>query len=109
MINSSLHQKRFSILITFIVAFCLLFAGMRVPDLARTHRPKPSQRAVIESNDKVSLYIVNKSTEIFAIMAKSTELQTTLAYRTEFDLSFQLAEFQFLFPNSSRAPPLFLS
>ena len=109
MINTSFPQERFSLLVTFIIAFCLVIAGMRVPDLTRPHRPKPSQRAVIESDDKVSQHVVNKSVEIFAIMAKSTELRTMRAYRTEFAFACHFAEFQTLFPNSSRAPPLFLS
>ena len=109
MITTSFPQERFSLLVTCIVAFCLVIAGMRVPDIARPHRPKPSHRAVIESDDKVAQHIVNKSIEIIAIMAISTELRTMLAYRTEFVFAFQFAELQTLFPNSSRAPPLFLS
>ena len=109
MINDYLHQKRLSIIATFLVASCLFFTGMRVPDLARPHRPKPSQRAVIESQVKTSEHIVNKSIEFFAIMAKTPELRTILPCRTEFLFVFNSAEVSTLFPNTSRAPPLFLS
>jgi len=109
MINTHLQQKRFSILVMFSIAFCLLFTGMHVPDFARPHRPKPGQRAVIESQVKASQDIVNKSIEFFAIIAKSTELRTTLPYRTEFVYAFHSSEYPPFFPNSSRAPPIILS
>jgi hypothetical protein len=109
MINNRLQQKHYSILITLIVAFCLLFIGMRVPDLARPQHPKPSQRAVIESQVKVSQDIVNKSLDFFAILIKSAEFLTVLPYRTKFVFAFHSTKFPPLFPNSSRAPPLFLS
>jgi hypothetical protein len=109
MIANHLHRKRFSILATFIVAFCLLFAGMRVPDLTRPHRPKPKHRAVIESQVKTSQHIVNNSIDFFAIPAKPLELRTALHYQTELVFTFFSPAVPTLFPNSSRAPPLFLS
>lgn len=109
MIDNHLHRKLFSILAAFIVAFCLLFAGMRVPDLARPYRPKPNQKAVIETEVKASQYIVNNSIDFFAIPEKSAKLQTVIAYQAEFVFVFYSPEVPALFPNSSRAPPLILS
>jgi hypothetical protein len=109
MINNHLHQKRFSLLVAFLTAFCLLFAGMRVPDISRPHRPKPSQRAVIESPVKASQQHVNKSTDILAIPATPAESPTAFVYRTEFVSVLHSIQFPPLFPNSSRAPPQFLS
>ncbi len=109
MIDNYSHQKRIYILATFIVAFCLLVAGMRVPDLTRPHRPKPSQRAVIESQVKTSQHIVNNSIDFFAIPVKPPQIKTTLLYQTEFVFTFYSPAVPTLFPNSSRAPPLFLS
>ena len=99
MIANHLHRKRFSILATFIVAFCLLFAGMRVPDLTRPHRPKPKQRAVIESQVKTSQHIINNSIDFFAIPAKPPELRTALRYsKLSLSLRFTLLQFQLFSP-----------
>jgi len=102
-------QKRFLLLVSFLVAFFLLFAGMRVPDFARPHRPKPSPRAVIESQVKVSQNAVNTYPDFFAVTAKSIEFRTILPHRTTFAFAFHLSGFPPLFPNSSRAPPQFFS
>jgi len=109
MIDNHLYRKHFSILATLIVAFCLLFAGMRVPDIARPHRPKPSHRAVIESQAKISQHIVNNSIDFFAIPAHSPELKTAILCQTELVFTFYSSAVPTLFPNSSRAPPTFLS
>jgi hypothetical protein len=107
--DNYLNQKRFSILVIFIIAFCLMFSGMRVPDITRPHRPKPSQRAVIESPLKVSQYVASKSLDFFAVVAHPPELQTAVPCRTMLTTVFSHTGFPPLFPNSSRAPPRFLS
>jgi len=107
--RSLFYQKRLSILVTFGVALCLLFSGMRVPDIARPHRPKPSQKAIFESPVKASQEVVNKSVLICAIISKPIELQTLCSYRSEFVFAFDSSELPPLFPNSSRAPPFYLS
>jgi hypothetical protein len=103
------NQKRLSILVTFILGLCLPLTGMRITDPARPHRPKPGQKAVVESQVKTSQHVVNKSIDLFAFMAKPIVLRTTLPYRMEFVFAFHTTEFPPLFPNSARAPPLFLS
>ena len=82
MTDNHLIHKQLTILVTFFVACSLLFIGMRVPDLTRPHRPKPSQRAVIESPVETSQQGVTKSVDLFAIMAKPAEHQTLLPLRT---------------------------
>jgi len=109
MINNPLHQKRFSIPVTFLAVCCLLCVGMRVPDFAHSQRPKPSQRAVIESQAKASQDTINNFDGFFAIMAKPIGFQAAIPYRTKFVFAFHSSEFPPLFPNSSRAPPLSLS
>ena len=109
MIATHLHRKRFSILATFIVSFCLLFSGMRVPYFTCPHRPKPKQRAVIESQVKTSQYIINNSIDCFAIPAKPPQLKTALLQQIELVFTLYSPAVPTLFPNSSRAPPLFLS
>jgi hypothetical protein len=108
MINS-LMQKRFSALATYLVAFCLLFAGMRVPDPARPQRPKPSQRAVLEYESKPSKQSISKFSDVIAVIPAPPELRITLTHSTEFVSTFHSFACPPLFPNSSRAPPLSLS
>lgn len=107
-INRRKHRY-FSLLVTCVVAFCLLFTGMRVPDLTRPHRPKPSQRAIIESKIKESRQAVNKSLDSFAELPQLPELQAVLPSRIRPVPFFPPNGFPPLFPNSSRAPPCFLS
>lgn len=109
MIDNHLLQKRFSMLTTLIVACCLLFTGMRVPDLTRPHRPKPSQRAVIESQVKAPQHSVSNAIDFFAIPVKLPPLKSALLYRTELVYTFYSPAVPTLFPNSSRAPPTILS
>ena len=103
------YQKRLSIPVTFVLGFCLLLAGMRVADLARPHRPKPAQKAVVESQVKTSQQNDNKSIDCVAILAKTIVLRTLLPYRRDFVFAFHIHEFPPLFPTSARAPPQFLT
>lgn len=98
-------QKRIPILVTLAVAFCLHFSGIHVPDIARPHRPSPSQKAVIESQVTAPQQAVNKSVLFFAITAKPCELCSIIPFRTEYIIAFNSSEFPPLFPNFSRAPP----
>lgn len=105
--NSSPHHKVFWLLSTFIVGFCLLFTGMRVSDLARPHRPKPSQRAIIENQVQNSQHAVKKTAEVFAVAAKPTEPRITVVNRSETLYELLSLGVPPLFPNSSRSPPTF--
>ncbi|GFE56657.1 hypothetical protein [Geobacter sp. AOG1] len=105
--NYFLHNKSIPLLTAFVIAAALLLAGMRVPDLARPHRPKPSQRAVVENQVKNSSHAIKKSLEIVAVVAKPVELRAFELYRTEFPIALLPTGRPSLFPNSSRAPPPF--
>jgi len=109
MINNFMSQKRFLFLISFLVAFCLFFAGMRIPDFAHPYRSKPSQKAVIESQIKASQDTVNTFDDFFAVTTKPIKFRTVLPHRARFAFTFHSSDFPPLFPNSSRAPPQFLS
>jgi hypothetical protein len=106
MIKNYLQNKSVALFVPFLVALCLVLAGMRVPDIARPHRPKPSQRAVIANQVNIAAQGVHKSLDIFFTIAKPIELHATLPYRTEIFFSFHSIGISPLFPHSSRAPPL---
>ncbi len=65
------YHKAFWTLATFIVAFSLLFTGVRVPDVARPHRPKPSQRAIIENQVKTSQDAAKRTIDVVAVAGES--------------------------------------
>ncbi len=103
------HHKVLWTLATFAVAFSLLFAGMRVPDVARPHRPKPSQRAIAENQAKTSQDAVKKATDTVAVAGESASPRATIPCRVEFVFNLPPIESSPLFPQSSRAPPATLS
>ena len=103
------YHKVLWTLATFAVAFSLLFTGMRVPDIARPHRPKPSQRAIIENQVKTSQDAVKKATDPVAVAGESASPPATIPCRVEFISNLPPIESSPLFPKSSRAPPATLS
>jgi len=107
MINKRLHHKNLLILVTCVTAVCILFMGMRVPDISRPHRPKPTHRAFIEKQAKTCQQAVKKSVEVLAILAKPGQPRTAATYRIHPLFAFQLPGVPPLFPNLSRAPPVF--
>lgn len=72
MLQSSFHikipmrvlPKNLSACLLFFATCCLLVAGMRVPDLSRPHRPKPSQRAVVQSHAKGTQSLAHKALDL---------------------------------------------
>lgn len=52
MTSYRIKHFRPQVLVTFLVVLGLLFAGVRVPDLSRPHRPKLTYRAITESHFK---------------------------------------------------------
>ena len=109
MIQKSLSHKSRLILVTCVTALCILFMGMRVPDVSRPHRPKPIHRAFIEKQVKTwQQQALKKSLELHAVLAKPVEPGAAVRYRAHNLFAFQVTGFPPLFPNSSRAPP-FLS
>jgi hypothetical protein len=104
-----LHNKNLLRLVTCAAALCILFIGMRVPDISRPHRPKPTHRAFIEKQVKPYQQEVKKQLELFAIPAEPVEPAAVVVCRTRLLVSFQSTGISPLFPNLSRAPPLFLT
>jgi hypothetical protein len=104
-----LHNKNLLRFVTCVAALCILFIGMRVPDLSRPHRPKPTHRAFIEKQVKPYQQGVKKHLELVAIPAKPVEPAAIVICRTRLLISFQSTGVSPLFPNLSRAPPPFLT
>ncbi|HBG04327.1 MAG TPA: hypothetical protein DDY22_01940 [Geobacter sp.] len=109
MIKINLSTKNLLISVTCVTAICILFMGMRVPDISRLHRPKPTHRAFIEKQVKPCQQAVKKTVQVVAIPATPVELGAAVAYRTRLLFAFQVTGFPPLFPNSSRAPPVLLT
>lgn len=105
MVNHGFGHKRLPITVALLVAFCLLMAGMRVPDLSRPHRVKPSLRAVIENQTKTCKSSIKKCCEFVALLPPLTVLPLPRTERTDFRASSPQNCFSPLFPNSARSPP----
>ena len=107
MIKKNLTHKSLLTLVTCVTALCILFMGMRVPDISRPHRPKPTHRAFIEKQVKTwQQQAIKKSLELHAVPAKPVEPGAALLCRPHYLFSFLVTGFPPLFPNSSRAPPV---
>jgi len=106
MIKQKPSHKNLSILVACVTAICILFIGMRVPDISRPHRPKPTHRAFLEKQFKTSPQAVKKSVDLVAIAAVPVEPAAVICYRSQLLFALQATGVPPLFPNSSRAPPL---
>ncbi len=109
MTRRHLGHRRLSLVVTLVAAFCLLFAGMRVPDPSRPHRPKPSQRAVMESQAKSPQSGVKKSLEFVAALPSPLEFSLPLPRSADSSVTSLGRGVSPIFPNASRAPPVVLS
>lgn len=105
MINLCSGHKGLPAIVSLILAVCILFAGMRVPDISRPHRAKPKHRAVIENKTKTCQPSIKKAVELVALVPTLTDSLAPLATRTEFPASYSARCVSPLFPNSARAPP----
>ncbi len=104
-----LGHRRLSLAVSLAVMFCLLFAGMRVPDLSRPTRPKPNPRAVLECQTKESQNGIKKSLDIVAVLPCFLECFLPLPGRTEPSVASAGRGVSPVFPHASRAPPVVLS
>ena len=107
MIDRNFRHNGLLILATCVTAFCLLFAGTRVPDVARPQRPKPSPRAVIEAESKPTPCAVKKCLDVVAIVPKPVDPVPAPSFRAIYRVVSHPSGVTPLFPNSSRSPPLF--
>lgn len=107
MIKNHLTQKSLLLLATCVTVICIAFTGMRVPDLSRPHRPKPSQRVFIEKQFKNCQEQVKKSIDLFALPAKFAVPRADTRYAVHLQAACNYTGLTPDFPNLSRAPPTF--
>jgi len=100
---------RLQVLIILLVALGLLCAGARVPDTSRPHRPKPSQRVVLESHHKSSPSHLKQCGDVVAIVPKPADCSYSIGYLAlPRAAAPRYTSLQF-FPRSGRSPPATLS
>jgi hypothetical protein len=93
------------ILLTFLVALSILFAGMRVPDLSRPHRPKASQRIVLKSQHKTFSHQLNEHKDFAAALPKPLAAGSTASYHVTSPAAPALYVSLLTLPNPGRSPP----
>jgi hypothetical protein len=109
MFNRDIMHFRPQLLVTFLVVFGLVFAGVRVPDLSRPHRPKPTHRVVLENHHKSCSDHLKQCGDIVAVVAKPPTSCNPVWYRAETRLSSPRYLSPLFFPHSGRSPPIALS
>ena len=108
MISCPLNHIRLQVLVVFLVALGLLCAGLRVPDLARPQRPKPSQRAVVENQLKSSPDHLKLCCDLVPLVPEPPRLHAPVfSYlAAAFRVVAPQATSAILFSNSGRSPPV---
>lgn len=88
------------------VSLCLVFLGVRLPNLSKPHKPKPRPRAVIETSVKAGQPAGVK----VHVDVATCQTATVLTIPTSFGSSFQQEIHRFnLIPighHTARAPPV---
>lgn len=107
----SLHTSRFrpQVLIIFLVALGLLFAGVRVPDISRPHRPKPTYRVVLEDHQKSVSNHFKHCDDVVAVLPNPQLFSDPISFHAEPQAVAPLYSSPLFFPNFGRAPPIALS
>lgn len=108
MTSSRIKYFRPQILVTFLVALGLLCAGMRVPDLSSPHRPKPTQRTILETQHKTHKTLSNhlkQHDDFAAVLPKLLVSNNTVSYRSGSHVVPPLYVSPLFAPNSGRSPP----
>jgi len=105
MISRHINNFRPQILVPFLVALGLLFAGMRVPDISRPHRPKPSHRVVLENHHKSFSDNLKQCGDLVAVLPKPLTLNNSISYFAASPFVSPLYVPLSFFPNSGRSPP----
>ena len=108
---SSLHTSRFrpQVLLIFLVALGLLFAGARVPDISRPHRPKPSQRVVLEKQHKSCSDQLKLCGDVVAALPDAPKFSAPISFQAEPQFVSPRYASHLFIPNSGRSPPAALS
>lgn len=93
------------VLVVFLVALGLLFAGLRTPDLSKPHRPKPTHRVVLENHHKSVSSHFKQCSDLVALLPQPPFFSSTASFSEESPAAPQLSPSPLLFPNSGRSPP----
>ena len=103
----SLHTSRFppQFLIILLVALGLLFAGVRVPDSSRPHRPKSSQRVVLENHHKSFPNHLKQGGDLAAVVPNPLIFSDPIPYHAETEVVSPRYLSPLFIPNPGRAPP----
>jgi len=109
MIDRRISHLRPQVLIIFLVALGLLFAGVRVPDISRPHRPKPTHRVVLEDHHKNYSNHLKHGGDLAAFLPKPPTFGNPVSYHAERQPVSPLYLSPLFFPNSGRSPPAALS
>jgi len=105
MIRYRTDKFRPQVLVTFLVALALLFAGVRVPDLSRPHRPKPTHRIVLKTQHKTFSNHLKQYDDFAAVLPKLLVLGNTIPYHPVSLVAPPLYASPLFSPNSGRSPP----
>ena len=107
----SLHISHFrpQFLIIFLVALGLLFAGVRVPDISRPHRPKPTIRVIVENHHKSLSHHLNNCGDVAAVVPKLPNISNPLSHHAEYHVVPERYVSPLFFSSSGRSPPAALS
>jgi len=92
-------------LLIFLIASGLLFAGVRVPDLSRPHRPKPTHRIVFETQHKNFSKNLKQCDDFVTVLPKLLISSNTISYHAVSQVLPPLYATPLFPPNSGRSPP----
>ena len=105
MITRRISRFRPQLLIVFLVALGLLVAGVRIPDLSRPHRPKPSQRVVLENHHKSLSNHLGHYGDLVAVVPPPVTFNGPVSFQAEPPVVSPPYASPLFFPNSGRSPP----
>lgn len=105
MTNRPINSFRPQVLVIFLVAFGLLFAGVRVPDISRPHRPKPTHRVVLESHQKNFSNHIKPCADTVAVLPKLLLVSDRLLHQLVSQVVPPPYAALLWFSNSGRSPP----
>jgi hypothetical protein len=103
------NQFHPQVLVIFLVALGLLFAGVRVPEVSRPHRPKATHRVVLENHQKSFSNHLKQCADVVAVLPKRPTSSNSTSYHALSQVVPPLYASPLFFPNSGRSPPSVLS
>lgn len=108
MTQKNLNHKSFLALVTCVATVCILFMGMRIPDLAPCQRPKPKPRAYIEQTFKTAKEApAKKSVEVHdAVLTTSAAVGPAVIHPIHHAALFNATAHPHLTLTNPRAPPV---